>query len=163
VETSNLESFSVGCVCDEDMFQDLLRSIPKMPVKVLRLYANHVALRTLERFKTSALRALKKNVTIVTVEVRRQGVDEDGELTFVNLFTWDDWEHLNYYAARNKGIEKLFSCPSSVPRVALPKALAVARATGPLTMYRILKILGNSVGPVEGMRKRKHPIRYTPG
>jgi hypothetical protein len=163
VEKSKLESFSVGCICDEDMFHDLLRSIPKMSVKMIRFYANHVNLRTLERFKTSALRALKKNPSIHSVEGTRQRVDFEGELMFDNLFTWDDWEHLNYYAARNKGIEKLFSCPSSVPRVALPKALAVARATGPLTMYRILKVLGNSVGPVEGMRKRKHPIRYTPG
>ena len=144
------------------MFLYFLRSIPKMPVKFLWFYANHHNLRTLERFKTSALRALKQNPSIHRVEGTRQRVDFEGELMFDNLFTWDDWEHLNYYAARNKGIEKLFSCPSSVPRVALPKALAVARVTGPFTMYRLIKLLGNSLGPVEGMRKRKHPIRYIP-
>jgi hypothetical protein len=75
------------------------------------------------------------------------------------LFNAEENRELNRYAARNKGLSQWMVSSSSVPREAWPKALAAARVTGPGTVYRILHVLGNGAGPVDGERKRKHPMR----
>jgi hypothetical protein len=146
VENSNLDSFSIGCIQDESMIQELLCSIPKMAIKTLRIHVLDSRNLNLESFKSQILLAFRKNATIRTVECKKQSHSEyNPVLTFENLFTWEDRQHLNYYAARNKGIEDWISSPFSVPRGAWPKVLAEACNTGPCTVYGILSVLGTAL------------------
>jgi hypothetical protein len=146
VKKSKLELFSIGKITDQDMCQELVSSIPKMPVSTLQFgWAE-----SLDRFKLGLLSAVKANsslYSVAQVEFRRAGR---------MLFNEDDKRQLNYYASRNKGLSRWLASPPAVPREAWPSALAAVRVTGPGTFYRILRKLGDSVGPVEGTRKRKH-------
>jgi hypothetical protein len=152
---SELESFSVGRITDEAMGQELVSSIPKMQVRTLQfcLAAN------LARFKPGLLCAFKANTSLCSFASERF-LDDD-----TRLFDQEpDHRKLKYYAERNKALSQWFTSASSVPREAWPRALAAARVAGPGTVYRILHVMGNSVGPVEGQRKRKRkrPFRYMP-
>jgi hypothetical protein len=170
VGTRELERFSIGRIVEQTLCQEFISSIPKMQVRTLQFTLAD----DMERFKPSILYALKTNASIYNVVGEMdEGYDDDDEeddddddeiedYFFTNLFNEEDKRKLNYYAARNKGLSQWIASSPSVPKEAWPRALAAARVTGPGTMYRILKVLSNSVGPVEGMRKRKHPIRYTP-
>jgi hypothetical protein len=156
VEASQLESFSIGRITDQIMCQELISSIPKMQVRTLQFcLADSLLL-----FKPGLLFAVKTNSTLYSVLGEKVAL---GPMrTSTDLFEEDDNPKLKYYAARNKGFSQWIASSSSVPREAWPRALAVARVTGPGTVYHILQMLGNSVGPVEGKRKRKRPIRYAP-
>jgi hypothetical protein len=149
---SNLESFSVGRITDEAMCQELVSSIPKMQLRTLQFYVDAC----LDGFKPSLLCAVRTNTSLYNVTGQKYlGGDTD-------LFNEEaDLHKLKYYAERNKALSQWF-VSSLVPREARPRALAAARVTGRGTVYRILQAMGNSVGPVEGQRKRKGPIRYTP-
>jgi hypothetical protein len=77
-----------------------------------------------------------------------------------NVFNEEDKRKLSFYASRNKGLSQWIASPPSVPMEAWPRALAAARTTSSGTVYRVLQALGNSVGPVDGKRKRTIP--YSP-
>jgi hypothetical protein len=153
VEKSRLESFSIGYITDQDMCQDLISSIPKMKVRKLQFELAD----SLERFKPHLVCAVKGNASIYSVAGEKKVV-----LVSEDLFNERDYHKLNLYAARNKGLSQWITSPSSMARGAWARALAAVRVTGPNAVYDILKTLGNTVGPIEGKRKRKRPIRYAP-
>jgi hypothetical protein len=117
----------------------------------------------LEQFRGSLLYAVNKNSSLTQgCNGEKRYLDVNREFDFTDLFSEEEDGKLNYYAERNVALSQWIESSSSVPTEAWPRALAAARVTGPGTVYRILKAMGNSVGPVEGKRKRKRPILYTP-
>jgi hypothetical protein len=156
VEKSKLESFSISA--DQDMRHELISSIPKIEVRTLHLDLDL----DLEGFKPGLLCAVRANASLYSVAGEKLEDDNEGDYNFTDFFNDEDKRKLSYYAVRNNRLSKLTASPSSLPREAWPRALTAARATGPITVYRILQVLGNSVGPVEGKRKRKRSIPYEP-
>jgi hypothetical protein len=127
--TSSIESFSLDCVS----------------LGIAEL---------LEPFKPVLLCAVKTNASLYHV-VGEKTTTRTGFFGTTDLFNEEEKRELHYYAARNQAFSQWIPSPLSVPREAWPTVVAAARATGPGTVYRILKALGDSVGPVEGQRKRK--------
>lgn len=63
---------------------------------------------------------------------------------------------LNLYAERNRRLPEWITSPTVVPIQAWPRALAMARAIGPDSVFRVLlKLDATAVGPIKGKRKRK--------
>ena len=137
------------------MCQELITSIPKMRVRTLQFQFHREAHEELEE---SLLCAVKKNASLHRVA---------GEMyDFVNTYDLfhedEDERRLKCYVSRNESLSQWATFPPSMPKEAWPKALAAVRVTGPHSVYRILKALGDAVGPVEGTRKRKHPTLDAP-
>jgi hypothetical protein len=156
VEKSPLENFSIGTITDQAMCQELISSIPKMKVRTLQFGL----VDSLERFSLGLLCAIKANASIYSVAGVKFQVENDEVVLrdFTDFFNnTGDHRKLKAYASRNK-VSQLIANSSLVPREAWPKVLAAVRVTGPNAVYRILRVLGNSVGPVDGKRKRTRPI-----
>jgi hypothetical protein len=149
VAKNPLESFSIGCIKEQSMCRELISSIPKLQVRTLQFTLAD----SLERFKGRLLCAVKANASLHRVDGERYKFFE----TFY-LFDEDDERKLNCYVSRNESLSQWSTFPPSMPKEAWPKALAAVRVTGPHSVYRMLQVLGNSVGPLEGKRKRKRPM-----
>jgi hypothetical protein len=79
-----------------------------------------------------------------------------------NLFNEDNHHKLKYYAVRNQGLSQLMVSPScSVSREAWPRALAAACVYDHITVYRMLRVLGNSVGMHHSSERGFHKTRWS--
>jgi hypothetical protein len=148
VEKSKVEGLYIGEISGQQKFVALIASIPRMQITGLYFEMSEV---DMAHWSSAVVRAIKKNSSLRSVIV-----DEGGG------FNENQRRKLNSYFARNRGLSWWMDAPATIPKIALPKAIVVARDIGPGVVVHILHSLGSSVGPVEGKRSRKRPRFYSP-
>jgi hypothetical protein len=152
VESSPLERFAIGRIHSSEAFMALIPSIPKMQVETFELTLGDY----LKDMKEGFMGAVKRNASLLTVVVNIYGGDW--------LDNNNDKRKLLSYSARNEFLSQWMENPTVVPKAAWSEYLAVAEITGPETVFRILLSLAPSLGPFEGVqrRKRRRPNFYLP-
>jgi hypothetical protein len=144
VESSPLESFSIGPIDSRKSCQALIASIPRMQVQTLELYLHQ----NLQDLKVDLLQAIERNASLRTVVAKNCYNSYDHR----DLFDDHDKMKLTSYSVRNEFLGQLIENPASVRRAAWPEYLAVAQTAGPDTVIGILRVLANQpVGWYEGV------------
>jgi hypothetical protein len=132
VELSPLESFKIGDLVSRVSCMALIASIPKMQLRTLevRVFPN------LQYMKRDIIEAVKRNASLRTVEITRLVYEGD-------WLDYNDRMKLIFYSIRNEFL--WCGNPTLVPNAAWPVALVVAQATGPGTVFHILRTLAPSL------------------
>jgi hypothetical protein len=145
LEKSKVERLDMGCVYGPQQFLALTLSIPKMQITELLFDMSEV---DIVQWSSAVVRAVKKNASLRSVCCFE--------------FNHNQRRKLNSYFTRNEGLSQWIAAPAMIPKGAWPMAIEAARGIGPDAVFRILSVLGSSVGPVEGKRSRKRPLVFSP-
>jgi hypothetical protein len=152
-KSSQLKTFVIGHISQQNMYEALLSSIPKIQVQTLLFSLES----NLSLSPATLLAVMNINSSIVCLEwkqhIRHAHPNNNTVLDY-------NQEHkLNSYLARNKSLYQwktsYSNTYSSLPKEVWPKTFTAIQPMGATTIYAVICMLDDAIGPPVNQSKKK--------
>jgi len=158
VEKSDVKSLQLCYIETLDQARLLLQSIPKM-TKLRELsidfleprfftYEDRTQIRVFGPTKAEFIEAVKQNGSLTKVEAN---------LNSRPMFSNDQRRVLDYFFARNRGMDAWVNNPTKLHQGVWPNAFCKGWETGPDKVFQALVAASSAIKPISRKGKRKHP------
>lgn len=145
-KSPKLKTFEIGYIYQQDMYEALLSSIPKLQVQTLLFSLES----EVNISSVTFLASMNSNPTILCLgwiyNIHRRHPYNNN-----TVLTNNQQLKLKYYLARNQELYQwktsYSDTYSSLAKEIWPKLLTTIQPTGPTTMYTVICMLGNAIGP----------------
>jgi hypothetical protein len=149
-KSSQLKTFVIGHISQQNMYEALLSSIPKIQVQTLLFSLES----NLSLSPATLLAVMNINSSIVCLEWKQHICH-----AHPNNNTVPGCHKLNSYLARNKSLYQwktsYSNTYSSLPKEVWPKTFTAIQPMGATTIYAVICMLDDAIGPPVNQSKKK--------